>query len=646
MTCISRRTVLVAGASAAAATTIAHTGIAFAAAPGTSALPSQGSFVNIVAHTDDDLLFLNPDIQPSVLSGLPVRTIVLTADQNQGFGDMTREELAASVREGQRSAYAKLAGKPNNWNRESKQVATMFLEVDTLVGAPNVQLVYLSLPDGGDDDPNFPDHTLALQRLWNDPNFAAPTIIPTGGPVQASQWYNQADVNNVLLALLDEYQPTVIRIQDPEPNYDFPNESGEHTDHIHAAKFATKAVKAYEGTNERGYVLLTRYRCYNIAASPANVPDALRGPKSEAYQAYAEHDPVTGPAFDEHVFRNYHRWPVAAPWAIVDGTGTLHAFVAAGDSIMWWRQSVNGAWAGPQILRAGTFAPGVAVALNGSGLVHIAVLDLDTGSILITGQTSPGGGFGTWTDVGNPDGATPAFGTPGLVLNGDGGLELFAINQANGVSNAWQNGDGSFSGWVALTGNTAMIVSPPVGFTSSTGRMHLFGDANGQVNHWQQNQGGSATYKSIGSVECTHAPGVAMDGNKVRLLVREHSDGAVGTVAEGSSNGTFGALAHLGGQGGVGPVAAVTSGGGSAARVLVFARNDSYGISVARQTSGNTFSPWEDLGGYAEVGPAAVRDASGFVRVLVVGADAKLYERKQSAAGPTNPFGGWQVAGN
>ena len=643
MSCISRRTVLVAGATAAAAAALPSTGTAFAAASSARSLPTGGSFVTIVAHTDDDLLFINPDIQPSILSGLPVRTIVLTADQYNGHGSMTREDLAASVQEGQRSAYATLAGQPNNWTRTTKEVATMVIEVATLVGAPNVQLVYLQLPDGGG---GLPEHSQALQKLWNDPNYAAPAIRPTGGPVQVAQWYNQADVNNVLLALLDEYQPTVIRVQDPLPNLAFPNESTEHTDHIHAAKFATRAVKSYEGTTASGFVLFTRYRCYNIAASPRNVPAPLVGPKSAAYQAYAEHDPVTGDAFDEHVFHNYHRWPVAAPWAITDGTGKLHAFIAAGDSIMWWHQPVNGAWTGPVMLRGGTFAPGVAVALNGSGLVHIAVLDLDTGSILVAGQSAPGGGFSTWTNIGNPDGATPAFGTPGLALSGDGVLEVFAINGANGVSNAWQNGDGSFSGWIPLSGNTAMIVSPPVGFTSTTGRLHLFGDANGQINHWQQNIGGSLTYKSIGAVECTHAPGVAMDGNKVRVLVREHTDGAIGTVAEGSSNGTFGALAHLGGQGGVGPVSAVTSGGGSAARVLAFARNDGYGISVARQTSGNTFAPWEDLGGYAEVGPAAVRDASGFVRVLVVGGDAKLYERKQTSVGPTGAFGAWQLCGS
>ncbi|GLZ29579.1 hypothetical protein Lesp02_17690 [Lentzea sp. NBRC 105346] len=630
---------LAAGATAAAATAIANSGIAFAAGAGARSLPTGGSFVNIVAHTDDDLLFLNPDMQPSILSGQPFRTIVLGADEWNGSNGMTREQLAASVQEGSRAAYAKLAGQPNNWVRDTKEVATMIVEIDTLVGAPNVQLIYLSLPDGLDDN-----HLDALSKLWEDPNYVTPTILPEGSPVGQVQWYNQADLNNVLLALLDEFQPTVIRTQDPFPNAALNPEHHEHDDHVAAAKFATKAAKAYEGPTGRGFALLTRYRCYNTEVSPANVPDALLGPKTAGYRAYGEHDPETGNSFDINLARNYHRWPVAAPWAIVDSTGTLHAFVAAGDSIMWWHQANGGAWIGPENLRSGTFAPGVAVALKGDGKLQIAALNLDNGSIVTAGQTAPGGGFGNWIEVGNPDGAGPAYGTPCFGVNAEGLLELYAVNANGGLSNAWQEGAG-FSGWVPVTGGNLSLLSPPVAFTSSTGRLHVFVDGNGTLRHWHQNPASSTEYKPITAVECTHAPGVAMDGDKVRALVREHTDGAVGTIAEGSRNGTFGGLAHLGGQGGVGPVAAVTSGGASG-KVLAFARNDNYGISVARQTDGNTFSPWEDLGGYAEVGPAAVRDAMGNVRVLIVGGDAKLYERKQTTPGAGSAFTDWQPAGN
>jgi hypothetical protein len=129
---------------------------------------------------------------------------------------------------------------------------------------------------------------------------------------------------------------------------------------------------------------------------------------------------------------------------------------------------------------------------------------------------------------------------------------------------------------------------------------------------------------------------------KARIVTREYSDGAVGTSV--NSGGTWSALSHIGGQGGVGPVAAVRS-GGTSPRVLVFARNDGYGISVSRQAASGTFGVWQDLGGYCEVGPAAVVDNAGLVRLLAVGADCKLHERKQTAAGPDGAFDIWRIAG-
>lgn len=639
---VSRRAVLAAGVTAAAASAIgANSGIAFAVGGGAQSLPGGGSFVQIVAHTDDDLLFLNPDIQPSILSGQPVRTIVLGADENEGWdeGGWSREDLAASVQEGSRSGYAALAGKPNNWTRATKTVATMVVEIDTLVGQPNVQLIYLSLPDGGD-----PLHRDALKNLWLDAGYVTDTILPTDSPVGFVQQYNQNDLNNVLLELLNTYQPTVIRIQDPHPNDALPGLTDpEHEDHVYAALFAQKAVKAYEGPDGRKFALLTRYRYYNTETSPENVPNALRGTKAAGYAAYAEHDPITGDRFDRNVSRNYQRWPVVSPWAATDGTGALHAFIVAGDSVMHWHQPVNGAWVGPVSLTAGTYAPGVAVAKRGDGLLQIAVLDLDTGSILTARQTGPGAGFGSWSSVGNPDGAAPAYGTPCFGVNHDGGLELFAVNRNDELSNAWEE-NGGFSAWTAVPATNGVVMSPPVALTAPSGRMHVFCDGNGSLLHWQQDPQQSMVLKPV-TAESTHAPAVTVDNGKVRVVTREHGDGAIGTLAESTPNGNFGALAHIGGQGGVGPVAAAASAGEKPA-VFAFARNDAYGISVAKKTATGSFGAWQDLGGYAEIAPTAVRDAMGLVRVLVVGGDAKLHERKQTASGPDGQFGPWQQAGD
>lgn len=640
---VSRRTVLVAGVTVA---TTAAIGVGLgseALAAGARSVPTGGSYLQIVAHTDDDLLFLNPDIQPSIQSGRPVRTIVLGADEYNGVeGEMTREQLAASVQEGSRSAWAVLAGKPNNWTRATMVVAGKTVEIDTLTGAPQIQMIYLSLPDAGDTL-----HTDALTELWNSTSYSTTTIRPTGSAVPV-QTYNQAALNAVLLALLQQFQPTTIRVQDPYPDDARNPDQQDHWDHIAAAKFAQKAVKAYEGPAGRPYALLTRYRCYNTQNAPANVPTALLNPKTAGYQAYAAHDPLTGGAFDTNLARNYHRWPVVSPWAAIDSTGTLHAFVVAGDSLVLWKQQNGGAWTGPTSLKTGSFAPGVAVALRGDGKLQIAVLDLDTGSILTTKQTAAGAGFATtWTNVGNPNGNSPAYGTPALGVNSDGGIEMYAINKTGLLCNAFEQGTG-FSSWYTVTGGGNKAMTPPVAITAPSGKLHVFADGNGKTLHWYQNPGAGTVFQALTSTaESTFAPGAAIEAsNKVRILSREQNDGAVGTLAEKTANGAWAtALTHIGGQGGVGPVAAVTS-GGATPRILAFSRNDGYGISVSRQSSTGNFGAWTDLGGYCEVGPAAVRDAMGLVRVLVVGGDAKLYELVQTTAGPDGAFGAWQQAGS
>ncbi|GLZ29066.1 hypothetical protein Lesp02_12560 [Lentzea sp. NBRC 105346] len=632
---IRRRTVIVAGATAAAGTAIGlGSGTAHAAAP-----TGGASFVTIIAHSDDDLLFINPDIQPAILAGNPVRTIMLTADEFNGTSNLTREQLSAQLHDGQRNAYAFLAGVPSQWTKSKLAVAgtDLTVELNTLTGAPHVQLVYLNLPDGGDSR-----HEDALTKLWQGATYVTSTIIPTGCPVNFLQYYNQSDVHNVLLGLLRQFQPTVVRTQDPFPDdARFGGSLPEHLDHKAAAKFAQKAVKAYQGPTARPYALLTRYRCYNTQKAPANVPAALRDPKTAAYQKYKAKDPLTGGVFDSNLARNYERWPVAAPWVVMDGAGTLHAFVVAGGSLMLWTQPNGGAWTGPAKVLTGSFAPGASVARRGDGKIQVAVLDLDTGGVRTSNGT-----FTTWTSVGNPNGSTPAYGTPCLGLNAEGLLELYVVNRAGTLSNAYQIGSG-FSGWATVSGGNGKAMTPPAAMIAPSGRLHVFADGNGKAYHWYQNPNGGTVYQALTTAaESTHTPGSCVDAaNKVRVFTREQNDGAIGTLSENTPNGSWQiTLTHIGGQGGTGPVVAVTS-GGAAPRVLAFARNNNYGVSMTVQDVNGTFPVWQDLGGYCEIGPMAVRDAMGLVRVLIVGGDAKLYERRQTAPGPDAAFTDWQEAG-
>ena len=64
-----------------------------------------GSVVNVVAHPNDDLLFLGSDLVSSVQSGACVRTVFVTA------GDANRDAAYWQSREaGSLAAYAEMAG--------------------------------------------------------------------------------------------------------------------------------------------------------------------------------------------------------------------------------------------------------------------------------------------------------------------------------------------------------------------------------------------------------------------------------------------------------------------------------------------------------------------------------------------------------
>jgi hypothetical protein len=632
---ISRRTVVVGGLATVVVGAVGPVLLPKSAWAATVA-PLSGSFVNIVAHSDDDLLFINPDIQAAIRHRLTTRTIVLTCDEWNGAPGLSRLQLAAQLREGQRRAYASMAQVASNWKTEALSVGGMTVELNTLLTAQYVQLVYLNLPDGGDDL-----HPNALENLYSKPGYTVKTLIPTGSPVHQVQTYTNSAVNSVLTGLLAMFKPTVIRTQDPLPD---PRFRGEHPDHIPAARFAQIAASAYGGPAAGSAALLVRYRCYNIVQSPADVPPTLESVKTAAYREYNALDPNTGDYWDDALTHCYQRFPTSSQWLLLDGTNTLHAFAVGASGLLLWKQADRGSWTGPTVVRAGMLAPGVATVLLPNGRIQIAVLDLSTGAIVTSVQAADGGSFAAWVNVGNPNGSKPAYGTPVMVLNAEGGIEMYARNGSGKLSNCAQQGAG-FSSWVSVPGGSN-VMNQPVAIRGSNGKLHVFCDGNGKTLHWTQPANGSTTLDSgFYGAESTAPPAVTLEpAGKVRMVNREQNDGALGTLVEKSVGGTWSAYTNSAGQGGIGTPSVVSS-GGAVPGVLVFARNDNYGVSMSKLTSTGAYGRWQDMGGYCELGPVAVRDASGFVRLLAIGGDGGLYERRQTAAGPDAEFNDWLLAG-
>ena len=217
------------------------------------------SIMTFVAHEDDDLLFLSPDLLQAVQnapSGACARTVFLTA------GDAGAGQGYATVREsGSRAAYAQMAGVANAWTQTNAGIPGHPIPVFTLNGSPNVSLIFMRLPDGNGTGNGFPAQGgQSLQKLWNG-------VIGTIQPINGTPSYTRSSLISTLTALMNAFQPALIRTQD----YVGPFDDGDHSDH-HAAAYFTRAAHLAYGTPHT----LTGYQGYLSANQPENVFGANR----------------------------------------------------------------------------------------------------------------------------------------------------------------------------------------------------------------------------------------------------------------------------------------------------------------------------------------------------------------------------------
>lgn len=229
----------------------------------------DGTSMNVVAHQDDDLLFMNPDVFNDIKANRCIRTVYMTAgDAGEAPEYWRSRELGAQA------AYAAMYGVADSWHQQRQMVAGRYVTVSTLDAMPRVELVFMHLPDGNMQGGGFPaTHNESLGQLFSE-------AIPTIHAVDDNAAYTKQELLAILQGIMAADRPDTIRSQGSHDAAD-----GDHSDHHAVGDFTVLAQQAYAS----GPATLL-YIGYPGKLQPVNLSDDDVTLKQQTFLDYAKFD--------------------------------------------------------------------------------------------------------------------------------------------------------------------------------------------------------------------------------------------------------------------------------------------------------------------------------------------------------------------
>ncbi|MFF1510719.1 PIG-L family deacetylase [Streptomyces sp. NPDC058326] len=568
-----------------------------AARPVESTPSSKGltSVVQIVAHPDDDLFFMNPDISQSIRSGHPLTSVYLTAGESDGVNarprdaagaDPDKADYAEARQNGIRAAYAEMAtgSRTSPWERIAIPTAGgATAELDTLRAQPQVRLVWLQIREAGSTNGDRPH---SLNGLWNGRITALESQRSSGTPVGADFTYTKDQVVATITGILDRFRPTFVRMQDPSPGtYPESGKFRDHQDHLYGARFTQAALARYAGVPGRPHVGVQNYLGYPTSVLPHTLDPETAGAKLKTLKTYAWLDGVNDcgtaagcgdlkvaarPAGRGWTQTIRYARGTSTSWVQRDRDGGLHAFsVLDGRLAAWRKPAAATTWAGPVLLPGGGLDSGVtSVTLPDGRIAVFGTRTVLTGGpagyhreVVTTAQTEPGGAFGPWLSLGTPErddaGGTSDISAPAVTVAGDGRATLVLRDSGHRLTAREQLPDGGWGPWRALGGTE--VHGDPVAATDGAGRGYVFASTPDTVLVWaQQRPGGPLTgpvRTGLPATTLALSATPAADGDGVRLWFRKPASGELRS-ADFSGVGPVSPITELAGTGvaGFGPV--------------------------------------------------------------------------------------------
>ncbi|MFC4911160.1 PIG-L family deacetylase [Actinomadura gamaensis] len=616
-----------------------------------------GRYMQVVAHEDDDSLFLYPDMIRS--AAVDTTTVYLTSGEANGRRYKNRCVYGMHREDGARAAWARNAKMPNQWTRTPLRLpGGQVVELDTLNGTSNIRLVFFKLHEAG-DKPAM-QHTSSLEELQHGVG-AATTLGSehTDGtgcdPRYVRQRYTKQQLENALTWLMQRFGPTVVMAQDPKSPpvqgrfTHIVAAMGDHTDHRGAGRLVAEAAARYTGPQRNGNVLVRYYRDYNVRTSPPNLGPI--GPvKKQLFLTYLGVNGVNdpGPSPNNPTFynlfysRQYTRWTNGTNWAVLDGAKRLNAFGVLDGRVAQWQQArPGGPWTGPRFgpgAPGGGLAPYVTAVRDARGMIHLFALRLSDDAIVTAAQTASGG-WTAWWSLGNPDpDAGITVGSPAVAVSANGDMTVAVRNLDGGVSVKERRGGAWAEDWTPLAAKG--VRDGVAAVADASGRVEVFAPTDTGVARWRRQQPGEPFVRVPGGVGGPPAGPItaAVDATGAARIFYPAA-GAASTVTQ-SDDGQrpdplYGPMTFEG-----------TAAAGSGQRTVLAARTTDGALALGVQNAPYGPYAWSTHRADVMGSPALAYDADGRLVVLAFGGDAHLYTMRATAASTATSFTDWTRAGN
>ncbi|HLU27239.1 MAG TPA: PIG-L family deacetylase [Glycomyces sp.] len=453
--------------------------------------------MQIVAHPDDCLYFVNPRIARVLDAGAGICTVVLTAGEADGRNSRHPDRpadfagYAAARNTGLRRAYAHLAtgDAESPWDRESADLGSgQQVEACVLRARPEVHLLFCSLwTNLGRLTGDF----TRLLALWEGGLETSMVLPPAGSPLTDESLVDRETVRATLLELLERYRPAVVNTLDPDPDPVIGEKLGaeqtgysDHIDHTAAALFAWDAVREWGEA-----AVVESWRGYYNRRWPGNLGAADRETKGRALNVYAWADGVdcgdpagcgdrlvVGPNVgDTYGVATHPRY--AAAVAVATAGGELRPLTVRGTRL---RAANGGAWedlGGPDLVPAidvvGSRVFALAPEYTPARADHtrdVHCLDLADGE---------------WTNLGNPAGSgdqARCVGPP--TAADDGAVTVVAVRAPDrGLQVRTRAAGEDWSDWTHLDGRP--VHACPVAVATAAG-LAVFAAAPEGVAVWER----------------------------------------------------------------------------------------------------------------------------------------------------------------